>query len=270
MTAQDLLPKDAFDSIDFLADIFKSVGPDIVKNAGNVKHTDKADGSPVTDIDVETENKIRSKFSIKYPNIAIFGEESGYPNNLPELVWLIDPIDGTESFINNIPAYTCMGVLIYRDQAVGSVIYNPSSDDMFVAKLGMGTTKNSIPLNLVDLPLKNIILCKKSILPQVEEIFKEGNINCQYTPNGGGYGFTMILDNLADARLQVRGGGYLHDYAPGALLVSEAGGDLLPVLENSYSYRTRSFIACHPKLTELMKNRLRLIRSLEDPKNTSF
>ncbi len=269
-TATDILPSDAFDSIDFLAEIFKSVGPNIVSQAGKVDHIDKSDGSPVTKVDVDTENAIRSAFSAKFPDIAIYGEESGYSNDLPELFWLIDPIDGTESFINNIPAYTCMGVLIYQDQAVGSIIYNPSSNDMYVAKLGMGTTKNSNAINLTNESLTNVIICKKSIAPQITEILSQNNVTCMTEFKGGGYGFSMILDNIADARLQVHGGGYLHDYAPGALLIKEAGGDLIPILEDTYTYRTRSFIACHPAISELMRNKLQRIRNLEDPKNTAF
>ena len=269
-TAKDILPADAYESIDFLAEVFKSVGLDIVKMAGKVDHTDKSDGSPVTDVDIQTEDKIRSAFIQKFPNIAIYGEESGYSGELPELFWLIDPIDGTQSFINNVPAYTSMGVLIYKEEAMAGIIYNPSNQELFMAKSGMGATKNSAPINLYDMPLTNVVLTKESILDQMSQIFSNDGIKCRVTHKGGGYGFTEILNNQADARFQLRGGGQLHDYAPGALLIKEAGGDLIPIIEDKYTYRTRSFIACHPNITQTLKNKLQQIRILEDPKNTAF
>lgn len=269
-TAKDILSPDAFESIDFLAEIFKSVGPNIVSQAGKVDHIDKSDGSPVTKVDVDTENAIRSAFSTKFPDIAIYGEESGYSNDLPELYWLIDPIDGTESFINNIPAYTTMGILIHKNQAVASIINNPSSNELFVARLGMGATKDSKPFKINNLPPTKIIMCKSALIDDLKEIFAETDLKIERSPQGVGHGFVLVLNNSSDARLQIKGSGYLHDYAPGALLIKEAGGDLIPILEDTYTYRTRSFIACHPAISELMRDKLQQIRNLEDPKNTAF
>lgn len=69
----------------------------------------KADESPVTVADRETERVIRNAIAATFPGHAIFGEEHGIEGALDGPVWIIDPIDGTRSFITGSPLF---GMLI--------------------------------------------------------------------------------------------------------------------------------------------------------------
>jgi len=68
----------------------------------------KADRSPVTVADRESESLLRQRIEKRYPAHGILGEEFGMTQPEAELRWLLDPIDGTESFIRGVPLYGVM------------------------------------------------------------------------------------------------------------------------------------------------------------------
>ncbi len=73
---------------------------------------DKPDESPVTIADRETEKAIRAEIEARYPGHGIFGEEFGKSDEDAEFTWIIDPIDGTRSFICGVPLFgMLLGVL---------------------------------------------------------------------------------------------------------------------------------------------------------------
>lgn len=228
--------------------------------------TYKTDGSPVTDIDIEAEQRMTRYIQDRIPGVLIFGEESGYDDTrLPETCWLIDPIDGTKSYLKNIPAFTSMGVLIHQDEAVASVIYNPTTDDMYHALAGQGAFCNSKRLDLTSIALPKQIFCKSKVIAVLGALLQEKSVTAKIGPSGAGYGFSLVASGQTAARFHLYSGPHIHDHAPGALLVREAGGDIIPVFEDTYILKTRSFIACHPELTELVQTHLDTIRSIEDP-----
>lgn len=98
----------------------------------------KTDNSPVTVADQKAEELIRSRIERHYPGHAILGEEFGEQSSTSAYRWIVDPIDGTKSFMRGVPLY---GVLIglERDgQVVAGVSYFPAIGDMVYASLGEG------------------------------------------------------------------------------------------------------------------------------------
>lgn len=244
---------------------FRSVRPLILSQVGTATSTHKTDGSPVTDIDVETERLIAEFIRARFPELPVFGEETGYnPDNLPETCWLIDPIDGTKSYLKNIPAFTCMGVLIHEQQVRASVIYDPTTDAMFSAQAGTGAYKNGQKIDLANTPLPKQVFCKQQDIEVLETLLKDHGIKVKVAPSGGGFGFTQVADGTAAARFHLHSGTNIHDHAPGALLIKEAGGDVIPLFEPEYSYRSQRFVACHPALSDFVRQHLDTIRSLEE------
>src|SRR6185369_13665627 len=79
--------------------VFRQCRPLILQQAGKSEYTDKQDGSPVTETDVEVEKTVQAALKQRFPNLPVLGEETGYSDDLPDPCWLIDPIDGTKSFI---------------------------------------------------------------------------------------------------------------------------------------------------------------------------
>ena len=74
----------------------------------------KADHSPVTIADRESEKLLRARIEERYPEHGILGEEFGMARPEAELRWLLDPIDGTQSFIRGVPLYGVMMALVAR------------------------------------------------------------------------------------------------------------------------------------------------------------
>lgn len=251
-------------SLAIVQEVFRQYGPVIVARAGKSESVNfKEDSSPVTETDIEVEEALQAALARRFPDLLVFGEETGYPDVLPPAFWMVDPIDGTKSFIENVPTFTSMAALVKDGRAVASVIYNPSNGDMFVAEEGKGTYKNGTRLDLAVLPLPGIALCKEQFIDELNGMLRPKQVVCQESPTGGGYGFTMVLDGLAAARFQLKGRGYIHDYAPGALLVREAGGEILPIVDDVYTYELCSFVACHPELSETVRPHLARLRALE-------
>lgn len=246
-----------------IKDIFVDVGPVIVQNAGTNDFITKQDGSPVTELDGQIEVEIIKQLNASFPRLVVFGEESGYSENLPEVCVLIDPIDGTSSFIKNIPSYTCMAVLICDKEAIASVIYNPKTKKMFVAIKDKGSFLNDTKLDLRTTNLPSVANCKTKDVRDLNIILSDKKVECMAAPTGAGDGFSKVAEGTTAARFQINAGGYIHDYAPGALLVSEAGGILIPIKEDKYNFKSRSFVACHPDLKDLINQHIDKIKKLE-------
>jgi len=96
--------------------------PGFKKNK-NVKY--KKDGSPVTKIDVDTEDIIRSLIFNKYPNHNILSEENPNLYNSSDYTWVIDPIDGTKSFIIGRPLWGTMISLIFKNKPIVGIVDFP-------------------------------------------------------------------------------------------------------------------------------------------------
>lgn len=257
----------ATDQLEAVQDIFRQVRPRILAAAGKDIRSNKHDGSPVTDTDIEVEEIVQAEMARRFPGLPVFGEESSYDeDNLPPACWLIDPIDGTKSFLENTPAYTCMAVLIQDGAAVAAAIYNPFYDAMYTAIKGRGAYKNGQRLKLADQPLPSVAYGRERLVAVFNEILKPKGVTCEPGPTGAGYGFSRVAEGSLAARFNFPhkpGGGNPHDYAPGALLVTEAGGAIVPFEEGDYTFQTRSFAACHPALESLIRQNAQRLRSLE-------
>ncbi|HSX17087.1 MAG TPA: inositol monophosphatase family protein [Patescibacteria group bacterium] len=258
-----LTPDEIDGSLAVLRDTFKACRSLILDRAGKTEYTSKQDGSPVTDTDVEVEKILMAAMEREFPGVPIYGEESGYAEDMTGTFWLVDPVDGTKSFVENIPTFTSMGVLIQDGEAVASVIYNISTDEMYIAQKGRGAYRNGTRLDLSNLPLPEKAYCKARFIEALDALLQPEGITCHNGPEGAGHGFTMVANGTAAARFNLLSRGYIHDYAPGALLVREAGGVILPVKDDTYNYATRSFIACHPSLEPVLRPHLQEIRTLE-------
>jgi fructose-1,6-bisphosphatase/inositol monophosphatase family enzyme len=247
----------------FIEQLFVEVRPLILENAGKEIFLQKNDGSPVTETDKKVENYLLDKFRNAYPDFPVYGEESGYENDIKGAFWLFDPIDGTASFIKNIPAFTCMAVLIVNGIATASIVYNPSSNDVFTAIKSNGAFKNGQKLDLTKIPYPKIAYCKGRYIEKLGSILEPVGVTCKIGAIGAGYGHSLVAEGLSAARFQLNSGGYAHDYATGSLLVAEAGGKIILVNDKELNYETRSFVVCHPAIADQISKHIEEIKQME-------
>lgn len=104
----------------------------------------KADDTPVTVADKDAERIIRERIAAQYPGEAILGEEEGETGSGADR-WVIDPIDGTKSFICGVPLYATLLSYEQEGEPIIGVCYFPALDDLIFAEKGQGTSWNGRP-----------------------------------------------------------------------------------------------------------------------------
>lgn len=103
----------------------------------------KPDRTPVTRADREAEQLIRDLIAGYYPDHGILGEEFGKRNPESKFQWILDPIDGTLSYIHGVPLYTTLVALVYDSKPVVGAIFAPVTNEMCAAGVGEGAWYNN-------------------------------------------------------------------------------------------------------------------------------
>ncbi|MEM8984251.1 MAG: inositol monophosphatase family protein [Pseudomonadota bacterium] len=104
----------------------------------NVAVTVKADRTPVTVADVEAEQAIKNVLLAAFPDYGFYGEETGTHGADRDAVWLVDPIDGTRSFVREYPFFSTQIALRYRGELVVGVSSAPAFGEVAWASVGDG------------------------------------------------------------------------------------------------------------------------------------
>jgi len=108
----------------------------------------KADESPVTQADKGVETEVRNYLAKHFPDHGVFGEEHGVQGGDNEHLWIIDPIDGTRSFLSGNPMFGfLLAHLVDQDPKIG-VIGMPALGEIFVGVKGQGATLNGAPITV--------------------------------------------------------------------------------------------------------------------------
>ena len=92
----------------------------------------KSDNSPVTIADRLVEEKLRTLIHQEFPEHGIIGEEFGNENEKAEFTWVLDPIDGTKSFISGTLSFGTLIALLYKKKPVLGVIHHPIMDEFLI------------------------------------------------------------------------------------------------------------------------------------------
>ncbi len=195
----------------------------------------KADGSLLTEADLAAQ----AAFAAKLPDIIdrpMLGEEMTAQRQTElwrhngQGLWVVDPIDGTNNFINGLPHFALSCAFIRNGRPQLGVIYNPVSDECFYAERGGGAFLNGRPL-----PLRNVQKQLHEAIAGVEiKYLRSGKLSSRMNtlaPFGSIRSMgssTLDWCYLASGRydIYVHGGQKLWDYAAGALIFEEAGGKL--------------------------------------------
>lgn len=125
--------------IQFTESLTPAIQAIINKYIGQVAVDYKADNSPVTLADKEIEQYIVTRIESEFPGHIVVGEESGThfsssenKNEDPAIEWIIDPIDGTKSFIHGVPLFATLIGVMKDGKPLFGAIYNPLLNDLVV------------------------------------------------------------------------------------------------------------------------------------------
>src|SRR6266850_6784554 len=135
--------------LDFAVDVARGAGEITLKYFRRAPETfTKSDGSFVTIADREAEAYVRLRIAERFPDDAVLGEEEGESDGRSNRRWIVDPIDGTFSFVHGVPFY---GVLIGLevDGEVGAGVVNmPALDEIAYAAKDLGCFLNDGPVRV--------------------------------------------------------------------------------------------------------------------------
>jgi histidinol-phosphatase len=118
------------------------------------RHTEisfKADRTPMTVADLETEQTIRAVLREAFPSHGFYGEETGRDHPEADYVWLVDPIDGTKSFIRRNPFFSTQIALMRGDEIVLGVSNAPLFGELAHGEIGRGAFLDDHPLRVSDI-----------------------------------------------------------------------------------------------------------------------
>jgi histidinol-phosphatase len=114
----------------------------------NLRVTTKADATPVTEADVRAEEAIRDILEKRFPGYGFYGEETGQHAMGADNVWLVDPIDGTKSFVRECPFFSTQIALLRAGRLVLGVSSAPAYDELAWAEAGGGAWLNDKPIRV--------------------------------------------------------------------------------------------------------------------------
>ncbi len=119
-------------------------------NLANLVVESKGTQDEVSIADRETEVFIRARIAEAFPDDGILGEEGGDDRDGKSIVWIIDPIDGTACFVNNMYAW-CVSIAVVVDgvPTIGAV-YDPNAKELFHAIRGSSAFVNDQPIRVKD------------------------------------------------------------------------------------------------------------------------
>lgn len=202
-----------------------------------VQHDMKADQTPVTVADRAAEEFIRHEIEKAYPTHTIIGEEFGESiaaislsdsKSVETFRWIIDPIDGTKSFIKGVPFYSVLlGLEIEGVARVGAVCF-PALDQVLFAADGLGAWCNDEPVHVSEIgEMKQAVFTftswsgfrtKKRL-----DLFENLHRDC-FIGRGWGDAYGVYLVATGRTEIHVEPTVALWDAAPFPPIIREAGG----------------------------------------------
>ena len=194
-----------------------------------IQHDLKQDHSPVTAADRATEEFIRGEIEKNYPTHAIVGEEYGEKAGEGNpFRWIVDPIDGTKSFLKGVPFYSVLIALeIEGTSRVGAVCF-PALDEILYAADGLGAWWNGRRARVSEVSkLKEAVFCYTSWssfrIKDRLKVFERLDDGCFFGRGwSDAYGYHMVATGRAEIMLDPEV--QLWDVAPWPPIFREAGG----------------------------------------------
>ena len=218
-----------------------------LRNKGLTKEI-KSDGTPVSNGDLKINEIIVNKILQLTPEIPIISEETSHnkSNKNLENFWLVDPIDGTYDYINNLDEFTINAGLILNKKAVAGLIYAPAKKRMFYS-FGKNSAFELTDGKLINLKC-NIINNKDSIKfvsysnkikPEIEKIYKKIGVT-KFVRMKSSLKFCVIASGEFDGYVaEARACEW--DIAAGHAILQSAGGIITDFDGNEILYGKENF-----------------------------
>ena len=193
-------------------------------SAGDI--SEKKPGQLVTTADIEAERILTAELADLLPGSVVVGEEgvAAEPGRLAAVageapVWLVDPVDGTQNFVDGKPVFATMVALLIEKRAAAAWIYEPVADRLASAELGSGAFMEGERLHAAaPVPIAQM----RGRLSGRTAKKLEGKVGSIFSERCAAYEYLAVARGAAHFALFRRLNPW--DHAPGELLAREAGG----------------------------------------------
>ena len=219
-----------------------------LRNNGLTKKI-KSDNTPVSNGDIEVNKIITSKLKEITPHIPIVSEETS-DNKLIENLkdfWLVDPIDGTYDYINNLDEFTINAGLIVDNTPVAGLIFAPAKNRMFYSygdnfayeiingeNIKLGSSKN------FDINSIKFVSYSNKLKPEIELIHKKLNVK-SFTRMKSSLKFCVIASGEFDGYV-AEPRAHEWDIAAGHAILKHSGGSVTDFENNEIYYGKKNFL----------------------------
>jgi len=235
--------------VETLIDTFLYAGDVAIelRNKGLTKEI-KNDGTPVSNGDLEVNNIVTKKISELTPNLPIVSEETSHNKSTKDLTnfWLVDPIDGTYDYINNLDEFTINAGLILNKKPVAGLIYAPAKKRMFYSygkdlayELTNGKLINLKSNNKANEDPIKFVAYSNKIKPEIEKIYKEIGVT-DFVRMKSSLKFCVVASGEFDGYVaEARACEW--DIAAGHAILQSAGGIITDFNGNEILYGKENF-----------------------------
>jgi myo-inositol-1(or 4)-monophosphatase len=227
----------------------------------------KSDGTRVSEADFAVDEMLRLRLTASRPDYGWLSEETADdPARLERShVWIVDPIDGTSAFLAGTPQWTIAAALVAGDQPVLGVVFNPATQEMFVARRGHGAFMNGERIGVRDSArIEGISVVASGGLFRKKKLWRDPWPRMEVSwISSAAYRLACIANGRIHAAVSPTPKSEW-DLAAATLLVQEAGGvvtenDGRALTFNQPIPRHKGLVAAGPGLHRLLVERTRTI-----------
>lgn len=227
----------------------------------NVAVEIKADRSPVTVADRRAEEAIRAVLQRHFPDHGFYGEEGGQHGMQAENVWLVDPLDGTKSFVRDTPFFSTQIALLRRGELVLGVSSACVYGETAWAERGGGAWLNGQPIRVSDRDRLDEAILSTGNLKSLAAAPQWGDFGALVPQVNRlrGYGDFVHYHLLARGALDIviESDVNILDIAALSVIVTEAGGRFTDLAGRSVGLATTTVLASNGRLHDAVAARLR-------------
>ena len=235
---------------------------EMLRHHGKIKIREKAANDFVTEMDVRSETMIREALLGHFPEDEFFGEEGGGAR-VSRGRWIVDPIDGTQSFMRGHHGYCISIAYECEGELVLGCIYVPDTDEMFLAVRGQGATLNGQPIHVSDIAnpaqalahlgyghrvpadRERTMRLLPGLFAQISDIRRYGS---------AAYALCCVACGRSEIFFEL--GLKIYDIAAGIVIVGEAGGRISGWSADEDCRQTGNILATNSQLHGFMLNQL--------------
>ncbi len=202
-------------------------------HAGGYAQREKGDGSPVTEADLACERLVREGIATAFAHDGIIGEEFGEHAGTTGYTWVIDPIDGTASFVRGVPLYGTLVAVMREGRSVAGAICLPALGEMVWAGRGLGAWRAARGGEATPARVSTVATLDDSVVClSAADYFKKAGTLSALTAMSAGlrstrgwgdcYGHFLVATGRVEASVDPIVN--LWDVAPAQVIIEEAGG----------------------------------------------